>query len=111
VAVASAGEPDQMEEVFTQAVTHRGFSFVHIYSPCLTFDKKLSYDFLRTTLKPLPSNHDASSLEKAVGVALSGGFRTGVYYRVRRKTFDERMEDIREKALKTGPSDFEKLFL
>lgn len=111
VAAAAAGEPDQMEKVLIEALSHRGFSFVHIYSPCPTFDKEMTYDALRNKMKPLPSKHDPSSLEKAVGVALRSEFRTGVYYRDRRKTFEERMETIREKAEETGPSDFEKLFL
>jgi 2-oxoglutarate ferredoxin oxidoreductase subunit beta len=111
VAAANAGDPDDMARILEQAITHRGFSFVRIFSPCPTFNKELTYDFLRKKIRPLPSNHDPSSYLKALKMAAHGRFYTGIYYRVRKKTFDERVGETRDKAKKSGPSDFERLFL
>jgi len=111
VAAASAGEPDRMSEIFREAIAHRGFSFVKVYSPCVTFDRRMTYDFLRETLTPLPDDHDPTDYGRAISIASSAGTYTGIYYRTRRKTFDERMEETRKKAKAGGPPDFEKIFI
>jgi len=43
VAQTRAADENHMTDMFTAAFLHRGFSFVHIFSPCLTFGK-LSYE-------------------------------------------------------------------
>jgi 2-oxoglutarate ferredoxin oxidoreductase subunit beta len=111
VAAAAAGEADHMAEVFNEAISHRGFSFIRIFSPCVTFDEKMTYDFLRNNLKPLPKTHDPTNLKRALQISVDEGFRTGILYKVRKKTFDERVEETCRKARASGPSDFEKLFL
>ena len=39
VGQAYAGRPDHLNRMITQAMAHRGFSYLHILSPCVTFDK------------------------------------------------------------------------
>ncbi len=111
VAAASAGEPDQMSAILREAVRHRGFSFVKVYSPCVTFDRRMTYDFLRKTLSSLPDDHDPADFSRAMTIAASARPCTGIYYQTRRKTFDERMEETRERAKAGGPPEFEKLFI
>ncbi|MFQ6103634.1 MAG: thiamine pyrophosphate-dependent enzyme [Candidatus Glassbacteria bacterium] len=110
LASVSSAEPDHLAQIFEEAISHRGFSFVRVFSPCVTFDERMTYDFLREKLKPLPEEHDPTDFEQALRIAASGEPRTGIFYRVRKKTFDERDEDTRNKAKKSGPSDFERLF-
>ena len=34
-----AGRPDHLKRMIVEAMPHRGFSYLHILSPCVTFDK------------------------------------------------------------------------
>ena len=47
VARAFSGDPRHLQEVVKQGIQHRGFSFIDVFSPCVTFNKTNTYDFFR----------------------------------------------------------------
>ena len=48
VARLFAGDSEHIAEVVKQAVNHPGFSFLHVYTSCVTFDKQFkTWDFLK----------------------------------------------------------------
>lgn len=82
VARLFAGRPGEITEVLTEGVRHRGFSFFHIYSTCLTFDKQYkTWDNLKDWVHPLPGGHDPSDLKQAFAHVLEDDFSLGVIYR------------------------------
>ena len=85
VARGFAGNTKQLEELMYEAITHRGFSFLEILQPCVSFNN--TWDVLREKV------HDADTaegFEEAMSIAMDG-FATGVIYRVEKETFEEQL--------------------
>lgn len=84
VARGYAGAVDEMTEIFDRAFAHRGFSFIHVLSPCLAFDREhITYEKTGETWQPLPKNHDPSDLKAALALARETEFSTGVFYQAK----------------------------
>lgn len=47
VARAFSGDPKHLTEITRKAIEHKGFSFIDVMSPCVTFNKFNTYDFFR----------------------------------------------------------------
>ncbi len=81
VARGFAGMPDEMQRLFEEGIRHKGFSFIHIMSPCVTFDKvNYLYDNLRSWVRPLPQGYDNANLDKAFDIARGTELYTGILY-------------------------------
>lgn len=92
VARAFAGNLQQLSELITKAVKHKGFSFIDVLQPCVVYSNLM-------VLKPYiynlqKSNHDITSFGKAMIKAyeaeLSGWKKlpTGIFYQVVRPIFE-----------------------
>jgi 2-oxoglutarate/2-oxoacid ferredoxin oxidoreductase subunit beta len=83
VAQAYAADQRGMQKLFTQAMAHRGFSYINVISPCPTFRGGMGiYKELRPMLRVLGEEHDASSYNAAMQVARDADkLYTGVLYR------------------------------
>jgi 2-oxoglutarate ferredoxin oxidoreductase subunit beta len=103
VARAFAGLPEDMAVIFREAMLHKGFSFVHVVSPCVTFDKSnFTYQKLRERLMLLPKRHDYTNLDMAMDRALDPELFLGLFYKEERPTFSERMSSYAGRAVETG---------
>jgi 2-oxoglutarate/2-oxoacid ferredoxin oxidoreductase subunit beta len=99
VGTGYAGDPDALTEVIRRAIAHRGFSYVPIVTPCVTFDHgNITYDRLREAWKPVPAGHDASNLAAAMQLALDGARYKGVLYEENRPTWDDVQAEAAAKA-------------
>jgi 2-oxoglutarate ferredoxin oxidoreductase subunit beta len=82
VARLFAGDPEGITEAILKGIAHKGFSFFHIYTTCLTFDKDFkTWDHLKEWVHPVPNDHDPFDLKKAINHVLEDNFSTGVLYR------------------------------
>ncbi len=80
----------QLGTIMSQAIQHRGFSVVHVLSPCVSFNKEISYDFLSERVKPLPDDFDSSNKVAAFRFAQdTEKIYTGVFYKEDRPTLQE----------------------
>lgn len=90
VAQGFAGSIKEMVDIIKQAIEHKGFSHVNIFSPCVTFNKVNTYDFYRkhlTTIeKPFPSREEALAKIKE-----HGGLVTGILYEEKRDDFQQQL--------------------
>jgi len=85
-----------LTELITQAVEHKGFSYIDAMSPCTTFNNtQESWKELVTDVAP---EHDPTDRVAAFDLALKGGFSLGILYRQQRMTQTERYKAILEKA-------------
>lgn len=85
-----------LTELITQAVEHKGFSYIDAMSPCTTFNNtQESWKELVTDVAP---EHDPTDRVQAFDLALRGGFSLGILYRQQRTTQTERYKAILEKA-------------
>lgn len=104
---AFSSKPKEMTELIKQAVMHKGFSFLQVYSPCVTFYD--TYDHFKEVTKPLPADHDPSN--KAAGLQYAMDDATlylGLYYKEDRPSYDDAYSGVRQKATK-GDYSLEKL--
>jgi 2-oxoglutarate ferredoxin oxidoreductase subunit beta len=100
VGQAYAGRQHHLAEMMAQAIAHPGFSYLHVLSPCVTFDKtNMTYTNLDFQVRDLPQDHDASNLIAAMSEASqveSPGM--GVFYNQQRPTLSEVMDVTAERA-------------
>ncbi|NUP99958.1 MAG: 2-oxoacid:ferredoxin oxidoreductase subunit beta [Armatimonadetes bacterium] len=100
---AYSAQRKEMTAVIDAAFDHRGFSFVHVISPCTTFYN--SYKTITPKVESLADEHDRSDRGAAMALAYDQErVYTGVFYRdVDRPTLDEQFTHLRQVA--TGGRD------
>jgi 2-oxoglutarate/2-oxoacid ferredoxin oxidoreductase subunit beta len=100
VGQAYAGRPQQLEALIKLAIAHRGFSYLHILSPCVTFDKTdRTYDQLGERVVDVPADHDSGDLQAAIALALQPQAPAlGLFYRVQRPTLSDSLDMLVQKA-------------
>ena len=92
VARAFSGDPKHMQQLMQQAIQHKGFAIIDIFSPCVTFNHDNDYAFFRPRVKKLEDeDHDTSDWKAACEKAMLWGdtIYTGLFYQKRRPTLDE----------------------
>jgi 2-oxoglutarate ferredoxin oxidoreductase subunit beta len=106
VARGFSSRPKDVTELVKQGIRHKGFAFIQVYSPCVTFND--TYDHFRTLTKDLPADHDPSNKMMAIERSMSlDPLYLGVYYREERPTYDAQMAEVRQKS--GGQFSLEKL--
>jgi 2-oxoglutarate ferredoxin oxidoreductase subunit beta len=74
----------QLVRILTQAIAHRGFSFVNVLSPCVTFNKVNTYDWYKKHLRNLDEDPSYEPGDRSRAFALLQAEEemvTGVVYR------------------------------
>ena len=103
VARAYSGDVRHLTSLITQAIQHKGFSLVDVFSPCVTFNLDNDHSFFKERIKKLEDEeHDTTDWKTACEKAMMWGdtIYTGLYYQ------EENTEDLgrREPVLeKEGP--------
>ena len=96
-----AGDPGHLDHMIKQAIAHKGFSYLHILSPCVTFDKtNMTYNNLNMQVKAVPDDHDPSDLLAALALAQDVTKPPlGLYYSEDRPTLAEGLDDIARQSV------------
>lgn len=97
-------------ELIKQAILHKGFSHIDIFSPCVTFNHDNTFAFFRPRIKKLEDEgHDPSDWKAACEKAMAWGdtIYTGLFY----KTDEKRPLDDKEPVLEGEPLAFRELGL
>ncbi len=94
VARGYSARANELSQLIVQAVEHRGFSFIHVQSPCAEFHN--TYDHYDKLVEEIPAAHDTSDLSAALGLALTEErVHLGVFYRDEsRQPFEERSRQL-----------------
>ncbi len=105
VARAFSGDPVHMSEMIKNAVLHKGFSLIDVFSPCVTFNNLNTYDWFRQRVYKLEqAGHDPSNIQKALEKSLEAEQTNwskvpiGLFYKVDRPTYS-----ALDMALQKGP--------
>lgn len=94
-----SSKPKELTELIKQAMTHKGFSFLQVLSPCVTFYD--TYDHFKDISKPLPAEHDSHDLMSAMKFAMDETtMYLGLFYQTERPTYDEGYAAKRAQAAK-----------
>ncbi len=100
VGQAYAGRPHHLADMMEAAISHRGFSYLHILSPCVTFDKTdRTYARLNLSLRELPDNHDPAKLMQAMAEAdRNDNPALGLFFREERPTLNDVLDATAQRA-------------
>jgi len=109
VARAFSGNPNHMAQLLTQAIQHKGFAFLHVISPCLTF--AFPYDYYAPKVQMLPEDHDPRDRMQAMQAAMrADAIPIGLFYKQEGvPDLTARMQMVQETALKRGPGDLQRI--
>lgn len=100
-AQAFSGDVKHMETLFEQAISHKGFALVNVFSPCVTFNKVNTYNWFRDMLINLDeeNDYDPTDRQKALDTMYEkSGMVYGVLYENPRPTFEENILGASETA-------------
>jgi 2-oxoglutarate/2-oxoacid ferredoxin oxidoreductase subunit beta len=101
VARGFSGDVKHLTDLVANGISHHGFSFVDVFSPCVTYNKINTFDFFRQRVYKLESaGHNPADITAAFQRALEWGDKIpiGLFYKVDRPTY----EDL-EEVLAPGP--------
>ena len=105
VASTMSSQVRPMTQMMVDAMEHPGFAIVHIQSPCTEYNN--TYDVLKGNPRKgipglafdIPDDYDDTDPQSAFEIASIEGVPLGVIYKdTDRPTFDQRIDDISEKA-------------
>ncbi|MEF3693972.1 MAG: thiamine pyrophosphate-dependent enzyme [Candidatus Cloacimonadota bacterium] len=86
VARAYSANPKQLAAIINQAVQHKGFSFIEVLQPCVSYNN--TYSYYNQRIKEL-QNQPANMME-AIGLASdTDTIWTGIYHQVDKPSFHE----------------------
>lgn len=84
VAQGFSAYQEQLIDLIIKAINHKGFSFINVFSPCVTFNKINTYQWFRENLINLDeeSDYDASDYKDGVDKYIeTDGLFTGLLYK------------------------------
>ena len=109
VAQGYSGKPKELTDIITKAIEHKGFAFVNVISPCITFYN--TYKVIPPRLAEVPKDHDVTDRAKAFALALqTDHVMLGVLYQTTLPTFEERIAETIRKAQAASPPRLEEIF-
>lgn len=90
VARSFSGNAKHLQETIKKGILHKGFSFIDVLSPCVTFNKINTYDFFRKRVYELKDN-DTSDFYEAYKISQEWGDRIpiGVIYDNNEKRYED----------------------
>ena len=96
-----------MVKVMKDAISHKGFAFIDVYQPCVSWNKLNTYAWWKQRIYDLEKEgHDPTNFEKAMEKALEP-YRTnwekvpiGIFYKEERQT----LEDVLVKGIPVNES-------
>jgi 2-oxoglutarate/2-oxoacid ferredoxin oxidoreductase subunit beta len=101
IARGFSGDVKQLTDLVAGGIKHKGFAFVDVFSPCVTYNKVNTFDFFRQRVYKLESaGHDPTDIVAAWQRSLEWGDKIpiGLFYRTERPSY----EDL-EEVLQAGP--------
>jgi len=97
---------DQVEKVLKEAFNHKGFAFIEILQPCITFHPDIGYKEKTYFLEN--EKHDKSDFNAAMKKAGEFDYNTakkiplGIFYQERKETLEERYPQLVALSKKSG---------
>lgn len=104
-----SGKPRELAELITKAIEHKGFAFINIISPCITFYN--TYKMIPPRLAEVPKDHDVTDRARAFALALqTDHIALGLFYQEQRPTFEDGVADVIHHAQAAGPPRLDEIF-
>ncbi|MFX0182458.1 MAG: thiamine pyrophosphate-dependent enzyme [Candidatus Hodarchaeota archaeon] len=92
VARVFVGDQEETKEIIKSAITHKGYSFVDILQPCVSFNKINTWKWFKENTYYLEDSHDPNSKVDAFKRATEKGrIPLGIFYTTTKLTFEEHL--------------------
>ena len=99
-----SGELKSLVPLLVEALQFKGFAFLCVISPCVTFRGDEQYKTLKPLVTPIPADHDPADRVAAMRYTREvGKLSVGVLYRHPRQTMLDGMAYVREQAVVRRP--------
>lgn len=108
VARGFAGDPKHLQSLIVQAARHRGFNYIDVFQPCVTFNYLNTFEWFRQRVYKLEeAGHDVSDGQKALEKSFEWGDRIpiGVFYKDDRLTFRDSLPQVKGVPLTKLPTE------
>ncbi len=101
VARAFAGDVNHLAEIIIEGIKHRGFAFIDVMQPCVTFNHLNTYSWYYRRVYKIGPEHDPSDQAAALQKSLEFGEKIplGVFYRKEEPIAQDIFPQIAEKTL------------
>ncbi len=96
VARTFAGNPNHMKSIMKEAIMHKGFSFVEILQPCVSFFNFFK-EVSQKTYDLQQENHDFTDKQAAFAKAMeTSRIPIGIFYKSKRKVFSDHLPALQQ---------------
>jgi 2-oxoglutarate ferredoxin oxidoreductase subunit beta len=101
VARGFSGHGDQLSELIQAGIRHRGFALIDILQPCVSFNRVNTHKWYQERIQKIDNSHDPSNRTAALNIVLQEDDRilTGIFYRREGRTFTDRIDKLKDRAL------------
>ncbi|MDZ7836531.1 MAG: thiamine pyrophosphate-dependent enzyme [Actinomycetota bacterium] len=102
VARGFSGQVKHLSELMIEAIKHKGFSFVDVLQPCVTFNKKNTYEWYRDRVYKLEDEPDYKSDDLMQAFEKSqqkDKIPIGIFYNIDKPTYEDGLKQIERKPL------------
>jgi 2-oxoglutarate ferredoxin oxidoreductase subunit beta len=101
VARGFAGDVEPLKEIIKQAIRHPGFALVDVLQPCVTFNRRNTFDWYKSRVYYLDEKHDPADPALALARGLEWGDRIplGVFFRSDRPSLESQLPQLKTKPL------------
>jgi len=96
VARGFSGDLKHLSYIIKEAIAHRGFAFVDVFSPCITFNRNQTFNYFRERVyKVEETDHDKEDFYAALDLSnqrfIKDNLPIGIFYQIEHKTtYEER---------------------
>lgn len=96
VARGFAGDIPSLTELMVAAMTHKGFSFLDVFQPCVTFNHVNTYQWYREHTYMLPPEYAANDRSEAFSKSQEWTDKVpmGIFYREEKPTYESQIPQI-----------------
>ncbi|MDH5687837.1 MAG: thiamine pyrophosphate-dependent enzyme [Candidatus Bathyarchaeota archaeon] len=106
VARGFAGNVPHLQNLIVQAIRHRGFSYIDVLQPCVTFNYLNTYQWFRERVYALEEEgHDQTDRMNALEKSIEWGDKIpiGIFYKEERPTYRDNLPHVKKKPLTKMP--------
>jgi 2-oxoglutarate ferredoxin oxidoreductase subunit beta len=103
VAQGYSADQAQLVSLIEQGIRHRGFSFINVQSPCVTYNLVNTYDWFKEHARRV-EGHDTADWKAAMDIANDGSkVPTGLLFQAQRPTLDDLSHPLKADAGAVAP--------
>jgi 2-oxoglutarate ferredoxin oxidoreductase subunit beta len=102
VARGFSGDMLHLKDLIVEAIKHRGFAFIDVFQPCVTFNYLNTYEWFSQRVYKLEENdHNITNRKKALEKALEWGDKIpiGIFYKKERPIYRDSLPQIKDQRL------------